>query len=60
MQVTMNVAQMEPDKMQEDLKEVKNFLNNMDSQDLQSLSQIATLTDPLVHDIAQLIRDKKI
>ena len=60
MQVTMNVAQMEPDKMQEDLKEVKNFLNDMDSQDLQSLSQIATLTDPLVHDIAQLIRDKKI
>lgn len=60
MQVTMNMAQMEPDKMSKEIQEVQDFFNKMDPQNLKSLSQIATLTDPLVHDIAQLIRKNKI
>ena len=60
MQVSMNMAQMNPEQMALDMKEAKKFMDGFSSQDLEHLSNIATLTDPLVHDIAKMIRDGKV
>lgn len=58
-QVNMNVAQMEPEKMNEQIKEAQAFLNQLGSKDLESLSQIATLTDPLLCDVAKMLREQQ-
>lgn len=58
-QVNMNVAQMEPEKMNEQIKEAQSFLNQLGSKDLESLSQIATLTDPLLCDVAKMLREQQ-
>lgn len=60
MQVSMNMAQMNPEQMALDMKEAKKFMDGFSSQDLEHLANIATLTDPLVHDIAKMIRDGKV
>ena len=60
MQVSMNMAQMNPEQMALDMKEAKKFMDGFSSQDLEHLANIATLTDPLVHDIAKMIREGKV
>ena len=60
MQTSMNLAHINPEEMSRQIKEGEKFMNGFTSQDLEHLSNIATLTDPLVHDIAKLIRDGKV
>lgn len=60
MQVSMNMAQMDPDKMSKDIKEAEKFMENFSTKDLEHLANIATLTDPLVHDIANMVREGKV
>lgn len=60
MQVSMNMAQMNPEQMALDMKEAKKFMEGFSSQDLEHFANIATLTDPLVHDIAKMIREGKV
>lgn len=60
MQVSMNMAQMNPEQMANDIKEAKKFMDGFSSQDLEHLANIATLTDPLVHDIANMVREGKV
>lgn len=60
MQTSMNLAHVNPEEMSRQIKEGEKFMSRFTSQDLEHLSNIATLTDPLVHDIAKLIRDGKV
>lgn len=59
-QTSMSLAHINPEEMSRQIKEGEKFMNGFTSQDLEHLSNIATLTDPLVHDIAKLIRDGKV
>lgn len=59
MQVNMNIAQMDPDKMGKQIEEAHAFLNQLGSKDLESLSNIATLTDPLLCDVAKMLREQQ-
>lgn len=60
MQASMNFAQMNPEEMSNQIKASEKFMEGFTTQDLEHLANIATLTDPLVHDIAKLIRDGKV
>lgn len=60
MQVSMNMAQMDPDKMYSQIKDAEKFMQGFSSKDVEHFAQIATLQDPLVHDIANMIRDNKL
>ena len=60
MQVTMNMAQLNPEEMHSQIKEAKKFMEGFSSKDIEHLARIATLQDPLVHDIAKMIRENKL
>lgn len=60
MQVSMNMAQLNPDEMHSQIKDAQKFMEGFSSKDIEHFAQIATLQDPLVHDIANMIRNNKL
>ena len=60
LQVSMNMAQLNPEEMHSQIKDAEKFMQGFSSKDIEHFAQIATLQDPLVHDIANMIRDNKL
>lgn len=59
-QTYMNMGNIDYQDMKENLKTAQDFLNNFSSEDLEHFANIATINDPLIADLAKMVRENKL
>lgn len=59
-QVNMNMGNIDYEAMKENLKTAQEFMQGFSSEDLKHLADIATINDPLVTDVAKMVRESKL
>lgn len=60
LQVVSNMGQIDTDAMHQQMQEAQSFINQMSKEDKELLASIGTVGDPLVADIAKLVRENKL
>lgn len=59
-QTYMNMGNINYQDMKENLKTAQDFMNGFSSEDLKHLADIATINDPLIAEVAKMVRENKL